>query len=125
MTHKALEGLYLSPLDKFMDRSNDRLSFVLCRHDLHEVFHQVPGQSDRRPFHETLRHKNYNKSYDVNKHMSSEKICANESHRNMASRFPDVFPLEKRATFGYIEKNRRTKKMMAKIGHPKFVWPGK
>jgi hypothetical protein len=36
--------------------------------------------------------------------MSREKTCANERHRKMVPRFPNVFLLEKRATFGYIEK---------------------
>ena len=100
MARKAFEGFYLFPFDKFMDCYDDRLGFVLRQRNLHEVFSPIPGQGDRRPFHETLRHKNYNKSYNFNTHMSSEKICVNESHGKMIPRFPEIFPLEKGAIFG-------------------------
>jgi len=43
MTGKPFERLYLLPLDKFMDRYDNRLGFVLCRGDLHEVIDQIPG----------------------------------------------------------------------------------
>ena len=56
MGDKAFEGFDLLPLDKFMDRLGDGLGFILCGDDLHEVIHQIPGQGNRRPFHENLRH---------------------------------------------------------------------
>ena len=43
MTGEAFERFYLLPLDKFMDRCDDRLSLVLGRGDLHEVIDQIPG----------------------------------------------------------------------------------
>ena len=125
MTGKAIEGLYLLPLDKFMDRCDDRLGFVLCRGDLHEVIDQIPGQGDRRPFHETLRHKNYTKSYGFSPHMSRKKSCANESHRKMVPGFPDVFLLEKGGPFGYIEKESKNEKDDAQMRNSEFRWPGK
>jgi hypothetical protein len=37
------------------------LRFVLRPGDLHEIVYQFPGQGNRRPFHETLRHWNYSR----------------------------------------------------------------
>lgn len=116
MTREAFESLHLPPLDKFMDSCQDRLGFVLRRGDLHEVIHQIPGQGDRRPFHETIRHTKINKLYDFNSHIAREKLCAKEKHRKFVNPLPGVFLLESRGHFGYPGKKSPKQKARGKGG---------